>query len=236
MAFQTTLPRTASKHISSYGSVLDRFIVNHASTLSAASTKPTPSSSSSSSSTSSSSSSSSSSAASLFEPTKSSTTALWSPPRYSLRRQSVLLKQAALTSQLSLLPPSPKSTRLTQRLQRLTRSLDFERISSQYQYIPSTSPAVPVRPTSLSARSIKPSQRFTAQDRETALQHARQQVKDVGPYAGRAKVFKGSRVDKEKLRRKESVSGKLEAMDKTREEWRAGEAEARNKSKPGLPF
>lgn len=49
-------------------------------------------------------------------------------------------------------------------------------------------------------------------------------------------MFKGSRVDKDKLRRKESVSGKLQAMDKTREEWRAAETEARNKSKPGLPF
>lgn len=50
---------------------------------------------------------------------------------------------------------------------------------------------------------------------------AREQVRSVGPYAGRARIFKGSRVDKDKNRRREEVRGKLEAMENTKREWQA---------------
>ncbi len=48
---------------------------------------------------------------------------------------------------------------------------------------------------------------------------ARLQVRDVGPYAGRAKIFKGSRVDKDKSRRANDVNAKLQSMKQTVKEW-----------------
>lgn len=182
MAFRTTLSRNASKHISAYGSVLDRFMVSHAPSLASSSQSP---------------SSSSANAASLFEPTKSTTTGCWAPPKYSLRRQAKLVKEAALTGQLSILPEGPKTTRIQQRLHRLAKTHAFEQMASEYQYIPKDQPRAAatkaVRPATLGERAVRPSQRVSATEREAALMAARQQVKDVGPYAGRAKVFKGSR-------------------------------------------
>lgn len=48
---------------------------------------------------------------------------------------------------------------------------------------------------------------------------ARLQVRDVGPYSGRAKVFKGSRVDKDKNKRRDEVKNKLGAMQQTVHDW-----------------
>lgn len=233
MAFRPTLARHASKHVSSYGSALDRFMVSHAPSLAASSTKASSSSSSASASTST---STTTSVASLFEPTKSASSGCWSPPKYSLRRQAKLVKEAALTGQLSLLPDGPKTTRISQRLHRLAKSHRFEQVAAQYQYVPKDQASTPVRPTTLGERAVKPNQRVSAAEREAALSAARQQVKDVGPYAGRAKVFKGSRVDKVKVKRAESVKGKLGGMKQTVEEWQSSQTDAKNKLKPGLPF
>ncbi|CBQ69017.1 conserved hypothetical protein [Sporisorium reilianum SRZ2] len=227
MAFRTTLARSAAKHTSAYGSVLDRFMVSHAASLG--------SSSSSSSTTT----ASASTSASLFEPTKSTTTGCWAPPKYSLRRQAKLLKEAALTGQLALLPDGAKTTRLQQRLHRLAKSHAFEQTAAQFQYIPQdASAAAPkaVRPAALGERALKPSQRVSVAEREAALMAARLQAKDVGPYAGRAKVFKGSRVDKDKSRRRDDVQHKLGAMQQTVHDWQSTQTEAKNKLKPGLPF
>jgi len=73
----------------------------------------------------------------------------------------------------------------------------------------------------LSERSLKPSQRVPKEETEKALMVAREQVRSVGPYAGRARIFKGSRVDKDKNRRREDVRAKLEAMEATKREWQA---------------
>ncbi|KAJ1017802.1 hypothetical protein NDA16_005119 [Ustilago loliicola] len=222
MALRQSLTRNASKHISSYGTVLDRFLVSHA-----------PS-------TSSSSSASSSQTASLFEPTKSATTGCWAPPKYSLRRQAKLVKEAALTGQLSSLPDGPKTTRISQRLHRLAKSYAFEQEASQYQYIPKSpsvfSPSASVRPTALGQRVLKPIQRVSKEENEAAVNAARLQVKDVGPYAGRARIFKGSKVDKDKQRRLVDVEGKLQAMKQSKRDWEEGQREAKIKLKPGLPF
>lgn len=235
MAFRITLPRNASKHISSYGSVLDRFMVSHAPTLAASQKASLPAASSSAST--SSTSSNTANPASLFEPSKSSSTGFWAPPKYSLRRQAKLVKEAALTGQLSLLPDGPKTARIAQRLHRLRKSHAFEQTAAEYQYIPKDLAAtMPVRPASLSERAVKPNQRVSRSEREAALSAARLQVKDVGPYAGRAKVFKGSRVDKDKLRRAESVTSKLAGMKQTIDEWQSTQTEAKTKLKPGLPF
>ncbi|TKY88920.1 hypothetical protein EX895_002161 [Sporisorium graminicola] len=234
MAFRTTLSRNAGKHISAYGSVLDRFMVSHAPSL--ASSSPS-SSSSSSSSTTTPASSSASTSASLFEPSKSTTTGCWAPPKYSLRRQAKLVKEAALTGQLSLLPDGPKTTRIQQRLHRLAKTHTFEQTARQYQYIPQdvSTPAA-VRPASLGERAVRPSQRVSTAEREAALMTARLQVRDVGPYSGRAKVFKGSRVDKGKNKRRDEVKNKLGAMQQTVHDWHSTQTDAKNKLKPGLPF
>ncbi|KAJ1021296.1 hypothetical protein NDA18_005537 [Ustilago nuda] len=225
MAFRQTLTRPASKHISSYGTVLDRFLNSHNLSTSFPSTRL--------------SSSPSTQIVSLFEPTKSAITGCWAPPKYSLRRQAKLVKEAALTNQLSSLPDGPKSTCIQQRLHRLAKSHAFEQKASQYQYIPrsaSASPAVWIRGQVLGERVVKPKQRESKQEREEAMHAARLHVKDVGPYSGRARIFKGSRVDKDKQRRWADVEARLDKMRESKKEWQEGQREARIKLKPGLPF
>lgn len=233
MAFRTSLVRGANKHLSTYGTVLDRFLVSNSSALTPVSTTNSTASASSSSSVSAASSSSVSAStsalasASLFEPTKSNSTGCWHPPKYSLRRQAQLVREAALTGQLSTLPEGRKTQRMVQRLQRLQKSHAFEQTSSQYQYVPKEGGGGGVvgqaakgsRPAALGERVVKPSQRVSEQERMAALNAARQQVKDVGPYAGRAKIFKGSRVDKDKTRRSQDVRNKLDSMNQTVHEW-----------------
>lgn len=214
MAFRQTLTRSASKHISSYGTVLDRFMVSNAPAVSAAAASSSSSAAASTSGT---------NAASLFKPTKSPVSGCWAPPKYSLRRQAKLVKEAALTGQLPLLPDGPKSTRIQQRIARLQHSLALEEQSSQYQYVPksldSADAAKGVRPTALGQRVLKPSQRVSQKEIDEATMAARLQVRDVGPYAGRAKIFKGSRVDKDKSRRANDVNAKLQGMKQTVKEW-----------------
>lgn len=217
MAFRQTLSRSGHKHISTYGTVLDRFLVSNAGAIS----------SSTGASSSDASSSRSAAVASLFEPTKSESTGCWKPPKYSLRRQAKIVKEAALTGQLDLLPDGPKTARIQQRLHRLAKTHAFEQEAAQYQYIPKPS-SVPasnaaeaVRPAVLGARVVKPSQRMSREERETAFRAAKEQARDVGPYAGRAKVFKGSRVDKDKARRAEDIKNKLQAMQQTVQDWQS---------------
>ena len=69
-----------------------------------------------------------------------------------------------------------------------------------------------------------------------ALAAAKEHVQDVGPYAGRAKVFKGSREDRGKTSRELMVQGRLEGMQQAVKDWQEGLSEARGKAKPGLPF
>ncbi|SPO30663.1 uncharacterized protein UTRI_05280 [Ustilago trichophora] len=229
MAFRTTVAlRGANKHLSAYGTVLDRFMVSNTASLTTTSSSSSASSSS-----------QTTAAASLFEPTKSETTGCWHPPKYSLRRQAKLVREAALTGQLALLPDGPKTTRMTQRLHRLQKSHAFEQSASEYQYIPkdpSVEPTKGTRPEKLGQRTIKPTQRISSEEKAAALNAARLQVKDVGPYAGRAKVFKGSRVDKGKAKREGDVKTKLGGMEQTVSDWHSTQNEARNKLKPGLPF
>lgn len=226
MAFRQTLSRNAPKHYSSHGTVLDRFLISHS---------PSPSSSTSSSSAAT---ASSSQTASLFEPTKYAKTGCWIPPKYSLRRQAKLVKEAVLTGQLSSLPDGPKTARIQQRLHRLAKSHAFEKQASQYQYIPRslTPSATSVRPTALDQRVVKPTQRISEEEKQAAINAARLQVKDVGPYAGRARIFKGSKVDKDKLRRQTDVEEKLKSMKDSVKDWENGQKEAKIKLKPGLPF
>ncbi|GAC77650.1 SOK1 kinase [Moesziomyces antarcticus T-34] len=226
MAFGSTLSRCSRKHISAYGSVLDRFMVSNSASLA---------SSSSSASSSSAASTSSSPSASLFEATKSEASGCWAPPKYSLRRQAKLVKEAALTGQLAALPDGPKTSRIQTRLARLAQSHAAEQQAAEYQYTPQHT-ATPVRPTALGQRTVKPSQRVPQTEHDAALAAARRLVKDVGPYAGRAKAFKGSRVDKNKITRAHAVNNKLEAMQSTVREWHTSQTEAKNKLKPGLPF
>lgn len=83
---------------------------------------------------------------------------------------------------------------------------------------------------------MKHHQRVSQEEKQEALSAARRLVREVGPYKGRARVFKGSRVDKGKARRGEDVKGKLGGMEQTVRDWQSGQTEARNKMKPGLPF
>ncbi|EST08834.1 hypothetical protein PSEUBRA_001540 [Kalmanozyma brasiliensis GHG001] len=221
MALNPTLARTAAKHNSAYGSVLDRFLVTHPPAVakpSRPSRTPNPSSSS-----------------SVFEPTKSATTGCWAPPKYSLRRQAALVKEAALTGQLSSLPDGPRTARVTSRLQRLAAAHALEETASQYQFKPRTE-LVLSKPTRLGERAVKHSHRIPSAERQAALAAAKELVKEVGPYAGRAKVFKGSREDRGKHRRDEAVQGKLDGMKQVVRDWQEGLNEARGKAKPGLPF
>ena len=214
MAFRSTLiARGANKHISTYGTVLDRFMVSNSAALA----------SSSSSTSSEEASSSTTPAEALFKPTKSASTGCWHPPKYSLRRQAALVREAALTGQLSILPDGPKTSRIAQRLHRLQKSHAFEQTAAQYQYVPTTTTTAgtSARPERLGARVVKPSQRVSYEERQAALNAARLQAKDVGPYAGRAKIFKGSRVDKDKGRRSEDVKNKLGAMQQTVDDWQS---------------
>ena len=66
---------------------------------------------------------------------------------------------------------------------------------------------------------VKPNQRVSKEELEESLRAAREYARGVGPYKGRAKVFKGSRVEKEKVRRGEDVRGKLGGMDRAVGEW-----------------
>lgn len=214
MAFRSTLiARGANKHISTYGTVLDRFMVSNSAALASSSSSTTAAEEASSSTT--------PAASSLFKPTKSAETGCWHPPKYSLRRQAALVREAALTGQLPVLPDGPKTSRIAQRLHRLQKSHAFEQTAAQYQYVPTTTTASAARPERLGARVVKPSQRVSAEERQAALNAARLQAKDVGPYAGRAKIFKGSRVDKDKGRRSEDVKNKLGAMQQTVDDWQS---------------
>ncbi|SNX87043.1 uncharacterized protein MEPE_05753 [Melanopsichium pennsylvanicum] len=219
----TLLKAAANKNMSTYGSVLDRFLISNTSSASSSASA----------------SASRTSTASLFEPTKSTTTGCWHPPKYSLRRQAKLVREAALTGQLELLPDGPKTSRLTQRLARFQKTNAFEHTSNEYEYVPKLKASSEIglsRPKVLGERVIKPTQRMTKHDREQAFRAAMEFARGVGPYSGRAKIFKGSRVDKHKQVRVQDVKAKLESMETTKKEWKLTQTEAKQKLKPGLPF
>lgn len=227
MSFKQTLIRFASKHPSSYSTPLERFLTLHPPPKKV--TLPLSKNAQ----------KRAAKRAALFEPHQSYTSS-WISPKFSLRRQAVLAKQAALTGQLSSLPDSPKTCRISQRLHRLATTQAFEQESVQYQYIPKPNgrkvEVEGVKPTVLGERVTKPNQRVSEKEKNAAIQVARLQVKDVGPYAGRAKVFKGSKVDKDKQRRQADVEAKLKGMSESVKDWQEGFKEQRNKLKPGLPF
>ncbi|PWY98126.1 hypothetical protein BCV70DRAFT_202299 [Testicularia cyperi] len=235
MVFANSVVRSSSKHVSAYGTVLDRFLVHHVSSVGGAAA----SASSSLSGAAAASASASSSSASLFEPTKSETSERWAPPKFSQRRQAKLAKEALLTGRLESLPDGPKVARIQKRMSKLVEHLEFEQASSEFRYVPSGSSTFSASSQNqgrLTGKSVRPRLRVSDQEAEMALNNARLAAKGAGPYAGRGKVFKGSKIDRDSTRRAKDVQNKLANMKDTVKDWQKSRNEAKNKLKPGLPF
>ncbi|GAA5902084.1 hypothetical protein JCM8208_002473 [Rhodotorula glutinis] len=149
-----------------------------------------------------------------FAPTKASPEARsWTAPRYSLRRQKKLRREAeALGLAVDVLPPSP-----------LAKSSPLASPS------PDSTPAARLDPA---RRRLQSSPHVPATKVLDALA-----LDKFGPYAGRkGAAFKGKLWERKKEARVAHLAKLLEGADAKAEAWRKTQADAKNKGKASLPF
>ncbi|GAA5823582.1 hypothetical protein JCM3770_002791 [Rhodotorula araucariae] len=150
-----------------------------------------------------------------FEPTKASPDARsWTAPKYSLRRQKKLRREAdALGLASDVLPPPFRKSPLA-----------------------AASPAL--APAPAAARLDPARRRF-----QSSPQVPASKVLDAlgldkyGPYAGRkGAAFKGKLWERKKEERTAYLAKLLDAADAKADAWRRTQADAKAKAKPALPF
>ncbi|GAA5967439.1 hypothetical protein JCM3765_001875 [Sporobolomyces pararoseus] len=144
-----------------------------------------------------------------FAPSKSSPSAKsWTAPKYSLRRQKELRKEAELYGlpQEILPPPFTKSSLLVK---------------------PS-----PSNPTNEQQRLLKGSRHVP----ETRILD-KLGMEKAGPYAGRkGAAFKGKIWERKKEQRVADLKRLLEGADAKAQAWKKANADSKAKAKPALPF
>lgn len=157
----------------------------------------------------------------LFEGHKSPLSGRWVPPLYSLRQQSRLIKEAVMSDRLELMPSGPVTDRYVRRLRLSAEQEQLEAQLAQFRYIPEPpKDQIVPRPRGLHKKGLKPSQRISESERLEAVRIASTHIKEVGPYAGRGKIFKGSKYDREKPERLENIQQKLKAMPSIVADWK----------------
>lgn len=139
-------------------------------------------------------------------------TGRWVPPAISARRQAKLAQQAVLHGKLEQLPKARTTIRYARRLEQREAHQAFEAVAANLRYAP---PA----PESAAGGTKGAKQRIAAES-HVALQTARAEGYK-GPYTGRRerKMFKGSKVDRAAVLRKQSVQNKLANMQTTIKDW-----------------
>ncbi|GAA5932901.1 hypothetical protein JCM3775_005257 [Rhodotorula graminis] len=153
-----------------------------------------------------------------FAPTKASPEARsWTAPRYSLRRQKKLRREAdALGLAADVLPPSP-----------LAKSSPVASTSTSPS--PDQTPAARLDPA---RRRLQSSPHVPATKVLDTLA-----LDKFGPYAGRkGAAFKGKLWERKKEARVAHLAKLLEGADAKTAAWRKAQADAKNKSKASLPF
>ncbi|EPQ28501.1 uncharacterized protein PFL1_03804 [Pseudozyma flocculosa PF-1] len=155
-----------------------------------------------------------------FKPWRSPT-GRWSPSALSQRRQAELASLALQTGRLHRLPSGPKTDRLRARLAKLEEHRELEHIASQVRYAPPPAAG-----------------KADAQSEQDLVLATAKLEGYKGPYTGRkvSKMFKGSKVDRDAIVRRQNIKDKLQNMQTTVEEWQATKAENKAKFKPSLPF
>lgn len=157
----------------------------------------------------------------LFQPFKTATSGKWKPSVYSLRQQARLAKEAIVTDRLHLLPDSTVIARYRKRLALNQEHAALEEQLAQFRYIPEPpKDAVVSTKRGLHGRALSPSKRVSESERLEAARIASTHIKEIGPYAGRAKIFKGSKYDRNKPERLAGIQDKLASMPSVVSEWK----------------
>lgn len=149
-----------------------------------------------------------------FRHWKNTATGRWNPPKYSLRRQSQLLRAAIHTGDWESVQASPAFPKFADRLAR----------QETHEILASWPTARP--------------QPLTPQEDAKEARRIAHKAHTVGPYAGRAsqRMFKGSQADRAGRARKRRVQENMHRMDTLVQDWRHEKALAKNKTKTSSPL
>jgi hypothetical protein len=160
-----------------------------------------------------------------FHPTKSEATGRWIPPRFSLRRQAQLGKEAYKQGRFQELTeiveeigsrPGIKLGKMKERIEELEAEHSRGRPSIPVSAPFSESGALEDATLKKTSRQLK-----MENDRRAILQ-ARALAATRGPYSGRSlrNIFKGSKADREAPAKRRRTAERLSTMEQTVEAWR----------------